>query len=145
MYCPVLIVWCLIIDNRRSTIDDRRSIEIGTNLANDYSPTLFIFAFIQAFSYMYCIYDCYLTFKGTSDLTTALDWDWQHEQFKRICIPLGVNVLLVVPEVFTFVLQSRGDEFFKLLSQSEANGGMNCTCVNQSLIAVVLLLCCCGI
>jgi hypothetical protein len=133
----------------------------GTALANSYSPTLFVFAFIQAFSYLYCMYDMYLTFKGTADATKALDWDWQHAQFKRVCVPLLVNVVLVLPEIFTFVLQSRGDEFFKLLTKSQADGGMDCTlqrsavqrsavqcmgeaaaCVCLCVCAFVLFVCC---
>jgi hypothetical protein len=93
----------------------------GTPLASRFSPTLFVFAAIHVLSYAYSIYDCVLTFRGTTDRTKPLDWEWQHECFKRMCIPLAVDVLFVIPEIFTFVLQSRGDEFFVMLENLQSS------------------------
>lgn len=52
---------------------------------------------------------------GTRNSRVPLSWEWQHENFKRMVLPIGVHGLLIFPTMLTFLFQSHGTTFYDLL------------------------------
>lgn len=85
----------------------------------NWSLSLVVLAVLQFFAAAISLGDCVMVFEGTVHDNVPLAWEWQHKAFRRIAGVAGITTIILLPLLFNFVLNSRGDKFFTLMDDAD--------------------------